>query len=419
MATGIAGLRGTGSYDASAPTGSNVAERPTNFREMILWRDPNGGAPLTALMSKMRTESTDDPQFNWYEEELSPVRVRLTGGPFDSTASTTFSCYTTASFNALDVRAGDLFMVEATTPAAGAHFEIVQVTQDPTASNVFTATRAYGGSTIVSIAVSSYLVKIGSSFAEGASSPTATSRTPSRYHNYTQIFKTAYNLTNTAKVTKLRTGDPLKNEKKRKMFDHSSALEFAWLFGIRTETSGTSYGSTQPQRTTGGLFWWLATGSGTSYVATIASTLTQEDFLDATYSIFDYGYTGAGNERIVLCGNGFLNRLNKVILSDSATNINYDGTINAFGMNLMKWVIPQGTFYLRTHPMMNVNSKFTNAAFFINPAAIIYRPLTGRDTKFQDNIQNPDDDEIKGQWLTEAGIEVHHLKTMKYLEIIQ
>lgn len=53
----IAGLRGTGDWGAD--------ERPKNFREYILWRDPNGMAPLTALLSKMGSESTDDPEFSW------------------------------------------------------------------------------------------------------------------------------------------------------------------------------------------------------------------------------------------------------------------------------------------------------------------------------------------------------------------
>ena len=37
----VAGLRGTGDWATD--------ERPKNFREMILWRNPNGMAPLTAL----------------------------------------------------------------------------------------------------------------------------------------------------------------------------------------------------------------------------------------------------------------------------------------------------------------------------------------------------------------------------------
>ena len=44
----ILGLRGTGDWGTD--------ERPKNFRESILWMEPNGNAPLTALLSKARSE---------------------------------------------------------------------------------------------------------------------------------------------------------------------------------------------------------------------------------------------------------------------------------------------------------------------------------------------------------------------------
>ena len=53
----VAGLRGTGDWATD--------ERPKNFRETILWRTPNGDTPLTALMSKVQSDSVDDPEFNW------------------------------------------------------------------------------------------------------------------------------------------------------------------------------------------------------------------------------------------------------------------------------------------------------------------------------------------------------------------
>jgi len=82
-------------------------------------------------------------------------------------------------------------------------------------------------------------------------------------------------------------------------------------------------------------------------------------------------------------------------------------------MELQRWVLPQGTLYVRTHPLLNVHGKFTNSAFIVDPSALRYRPL--RDTVMQDNIQAPDADAQKGQWLTEAGLEIRHEKTMAYL----
>lgn len=52
----VAGLRGTGDWGTD--------ERPKNFREYILWRNPNGDTPLTALMAKTGKESVDDPEFS-------------------------------------------------------------------------------------------------------------------------------------------------------------------------------------------------------------------------------------------------------------------------------------------------------------------------------------------------------------------
>ena len=136
-------------------------------------------------------------------------------------------------------------------------------------------------------------------------------------------------------------------------------------------------------------------------------------FLDDTYKVFDYDSGSAGNERIVLAGNGFLNSLNKLARNSSSTRINFDGSIKAYGMQLQRWILPQGTLYVRTHPLLNVHSVYTNSAFILDPSAMIYRHM--RDTRMEDNIQANDADFQKGQWLTEAGLEIRHEKTMGYL----
>lgn len=409
----VAGLRGTGTADWATD------ERPKNFREMILWRDPNGMTPLTALMSKMAEESVDDPEFAWYEEELKPIRIKVSA--IATTGQAALTIDTAEDATALDLVAGDLLMVEKLEVAASAYpFEIVEVSADPSASNALTVTRGAANTTAntAQIITNAFLLKIGSAYEEGSGAPESTSRKPSKYFNYTQIFKTTYRLTNTAKETRFRTGDPVKNDKKRKMFDHATALELAMLFGTKHETTGSG---NKPKRYTGGLYHYLAAAYHVTNNPCIkiwtTTAVTEEDILDAVYTVFDYGYTGAGNERIGLAGNGFLNMLNKIVLADSGTRINYEGTIKVFGMELQKWVLPQGTIYLRTHPLMNVNTRFTNGCFLINPAAIKYRPLRNRDTKFKDSVQANDDDETKGLWLTECGAEFHHLRSMKYLAI--
>lgn len=396
----VAGLRGTDSFGTD--------ERPKNFRELILWRDPNGSAPLTALMSKMKKETTDDPEFAWWEEEQKAVRVKVSATI--TTTITTVALVTTEDSTALDLVAGDLLLAEVAEVTTFG-FEIVEVTSTPTTIGTVAITRGSAGTTAISLVTNSYLLKIGSTFDEGSVSPDAASRNPTKVNNYCQIFKTAYQLTNTTKATKFRTGDAQKNDKKRKAFDHAVSLEQAWLFGHPSE-DGT-------KRTTGGLYYYLTTNyhavTNPCIKILTATTATEEDFLDAITGMWDYNVPESGDQRIGLCGNGFLNRLNKIVLADTATRLNYQGTITAFGMKLHEWSTPQGTLYLKTHPLMNTNSRFTNGCFMINPPGVRYRPLAGRDTNFQDNIQANDADQTKGQWLTEAGVEFNHLRSMRYV----
>src|SRR5690606_15943145 len=110
----FAGLRGTGSWGAD--------ERPKNFREMILWAEPNGRAPFTALSAKMKTESTDDPEFSWWEETLKPsiVYINNSGGYDSSPSTTTFAVdhgpgthpETDTTLTGLQFVPGDLLMIE-------------------------------------------------------------------------------------------------------------------------------------------------------------------------------------------------------------------------------------------------------------------------------------------------------------------
>ena len=385
----IAGLRGTLDWATD--------ERPKNFRELILKRNPNGTAPLTALMSKMASESVDDPEFSWWEEENNPVRVTM-----DATgASATSTAFGLVS-GGLDLVPGDVLLVEK-TEVAGYDNEIVLVSS-VTSDVAIVVKRAQANTAGAATGVSAVITKIGNTYEEGSTSPNATTRNPTKKTNYCQIFKTAYEITNTAKATTTRTGDPLKNDKARKMFDHSAALEFAWFFGKAYEDTG----GTKVKRFTGGLRSFITTNA-----KVFTTAPTEDTFLDAVYKVFDYNAGNAGSERIVFAGNGFLNNLNKLARNSSSTRINFDSTIKVYGMELQRWVLPQGTLYVRTHPLLNVHGKFTNSAFIIDPSALRYRPL--RDTVMQDNIQAPDADAQKGQWLTEAGLEIRHEKTMAYL----
>jgi hypothetical protein len=194
------------------------------------------------------------------------------------------------------------------------------------------------------------------------------------------------------------------------MFDHSTMIEFAFLFGKRAETTGANG---KPLRFMGGILYMLQTYAPTQIHA-FTTTPTENTFLDAVTSIWDYD-TEAGSERIVLAGNGFLNSLNKLAKSQSAVRINYDGIVTVYGMKLNRWVFPQGELYVKTHPLFNRHGRFTNDALIVDPSALRYRYLRNRDIKSQDHIEDNDEDSHKGQWIGEISLEMHHVKTSKWI----
>ena len=63
---GIAGLRGTGQFETDF--------RPKNYRELFTLLEPNGNAPLNALMAMTSSEATDDPEYKNFRDEL-PARA--------------------------------------------------------------------------------------------------------------------------------------------------------------------------------------------------------------------------------------------------------------------------------------------------------------------------------------------------------
>ena len=398
----VAGLRGTGDWSAG--------ERPKNFRELILWRNPNGMTPIFALSAPIAKESTDDPEFAWWTEPNDIVR--LTVSPAIASPATT-----TIVVNSLDpsvasptlnwgtatnLKEGDMLMVEPIADAAVFAPEIMRVVS-VASDTTFVVVRGVAGTTAAALADLSKLLLIGSSYAEGTRAPLANTRNPHKYNNYTQIFKDTYELTGTAEQTRLLTGDPVKNDKKRKAFDHARAIEMALLFGQKSEVVGTNG---KPQRTFDGIRKFVAASNTTVFTA--AYSLTQ--LLDAISPIFDFD-TEAGDTRIAFVGNGALNALNYRLLNStgqSAVRINYDAKATAWGMNFAELHVPQGKLLLKTHPLMNRHALYRNSMLVLDFSALKWRPMRNRDTKFKDNAQHNDEDTRKGYWQTEAGLEVWH-----------
>jgi hypothetical protein len=392
--SGVLGLRGTGNFATD--------ERPKNFRESILFRDPQGDSPIFALMGRTKKRTVDDPEFNWWDEPQDLVRLRATAvhAVGDTTITVTSldpstSAPTLNYGTATHLKPGDLLLVEPLADAAVYAPEVIEVAS-VISDTQFTVTRGAAGTTPASIPGNSYFLLIGSAYAEGTDAPDAVSRNPLKYFNYTQIFKNTYELTKTTDVTHLRTGDAWSNDKKRKMFDHSRGIELALLFGQRSEGVGTNG---KPKRTMGGLRQYIQN----QYV--YSGGTTWFDLIDRISPVFNFA-SSAGEERAAFVGNGALNAINKILAADAHAEIHWGGGSKVYGMNFRELIIPQGRIMLKTHPLMSRNSLYTNAMFILDMSTLNYVTLPGRDTKVKDDIQADGEDVRRGFIQTECGLEV-------------
>ena len=397
--SGIAGLRGTGDW--------GVDERPKDFRENILFFNPNGEAPIFAMSAKAGKRVVKDPEFAWWCEGNALVRLQTTAPTYaagdtlftvqtaDPTGTTLGSNYGTATH----LKPGDILMVEPVTETTSYIPEMVEV-DNVVSDTQFTARRGAAGSTAGTIAANTWLTLIGSSYAEGTGAPKAVSRNPIKFFNYTQIFKNTYELTGTADHTKVRTGDPWSNDKKRKAYDHARDIELSILFGRRFEGTGDNG---KPKRTMGGLRTFIPAANTTIFSGAVSTN----NLIDAVAPIFDFN-TGAGDTRVMFVGNAAAMELGKIFNAATNVRINTSERVKVYGIHFQELLLPQGRILIKTHPLMSRHGVYRKSAFVMDFDAFKWAPLEGRDTKTNDDVQTKDEDVRRGFIMTEAGIEVDY-----------
>lgn len=403
--SGIAGLRGTGDWGTD--------ERPKSFREGILRYNPNGTAPIFALTSKAKKRTVDDPEFSWWAEGNVLIRLQVNGalvaGDTLVTVDSADPTSTTMAANlgtATNLKEGDILLVEPTSDSATFDHELIEV-EDVLSDTQFTVRRAAGGTTAAAIADDKWLTVIGSAYAEGTGVPRAVSRNPIKFNNYIQIFKDTYELTGTADKTKTRTNNNYSEDKKRKMFKHSSDIEWSMLFGRKAETVGDNG---KPKRFMGGIREFIPAAN----VTVFGSAVTPSSFLDAIAPVFDFD-TGAGDTRMVFGGNQALINLSKVFANEVMYNVN--NTVKVYGMDFQEFIMPSGRVLMKSHPLLSRHGLYKKSAFVIDFDAIKYVGMTGRpDGKAKDDVQAEDEDVRRGFWQTDCSVEVDYGGlTMAYL----
>ena len=422
--------------DPGAVIDSTVhSRRLYNFSDRVADLAPDE-SPFFVYLSKVAKVPTDDPQFRFLEDRN---KIAITDRAFLVQAAVTLSAagsLTTVTFDTAGGASVD-WLVKGMVIAIGedddstnqpAHNIVrVESLSDSgayTTASVRTISKAGAASAELAVDDNTKCMVIGTSFEEGSGSPDVWSRELDNDYGYTQIFKTACELTNTARATRYRGyADEWQRIWNLKLREHKVDIERAMLFGQRASIQGIQYSegiagqimkNSQSNAVVGG--GQVSYNEGEAYFKSVtAAEWTYDDMLSDLEVIFDPA-RGGNSSKLALCSLPVISQFNKmgdggfIDGSTVSTQAQYmiERAQGSFGHRVTKIDTIHGDITLIKEPLFR--GLASGFMCMVDLDHVSYRPLVGnglnRDTHIVTNVQSDDEDLRKDMILTEAGLEV-------------
>jgi Family of unknown function (DUF5309) len=352
-------------------------QRRIDMADAITLLEPDA-APLTVISKRLSKKATINPQFKWMEDELDPRFDAVNNGAGYASGATAIVVDNAAYFEVQSMvyvpRTGEMMRVTAVNPG----------------TQTLTVVRGVG-STAAALVDNDELLIANTAQPEGDASRPARTRNPATVTNYTQIFRMPWDETDTALHSEYEGGDDWDFQAKKKGIEHKKDIEYALMVGRPSED--TSSGNAR--RTTGGFNHFITTN-----VTDAAGQLTETEFFTALRPAFRYG----SKEKWALGSALALDVLNafprgKLQVQQGETT---------YGLRVMQYISPHGTINFATHWLLE-GATLGGQVWIIDTDAIKYRYLANRrgsrDSHINTNIQAPDVDGRKDEWLTESGLQ--------------
>lgn len=344
--------------------------------------------PLTNFMGRIAERGgkklTGDPKFKWEESEREARYDAINKSGGYEAGATEIVVDTEEVF-----AAGYLIKI----PRTG---EVMRV-KAKKGSSKLEVTRGYSGTSAAAILNDDPILILGFRAEEGSRSPEARTGSPEEIYNFTEIFKTAIEISGTAHSSKNRTSPhDWVYQHQEKMREHSIDQELSALFGGRGEAEGPDGAKI---RTSGGALFYLTQNN-----ADAGGTLTEGELSAWLRAVCRYGNrkTVFASPLVMEVINNFaVGRLQVVQADDDKT----------LGVQITQYRTNLGEFNLVKHNLLE-GATYGGMAIAIDfekdpPKR---RPLGGgpgdtRDTNVRKNAQENDRDGVKDVVETEVGYE--------------
>jgi len=384
---GIQGIRGTGEFSADF--------RPKNYRELFTLLEPNGNAPLNALLAMGSSEATDDPEYKNFRDELPERTLKINNGSGYNNSATSLT---------IDDSDDNKYAINGAIVVNSNTGEVMHVSADTTATTL-TVVRNIGA-TSFTITDNDDLFVAGFAASEGASTPTAISFDATVASNFTQIFRTAFSVSGTLQSTYLRTGDKEDEAMTKALKLHMSDIERAMFFGKKHEANGST---AQPTRYTGGLTTQLTNVIDVASDIDGDGTMSEAQFDEQLIStVFKFG----SKQKIAFVGETVAHHLQEFGKNRwQPTQVE-----GSYGVNFTRYQTFAGDLMVHLHPQFRQIPNMKKSMVIIDFPYLNYRYLQDRDTSLLENRQSPGADSVTHEYLTECGLELIQDKVHSYIK---
>ena len=392
-------------------------------------------SPFFVYLSKVGKVPTSDSQFRFLEDRTKVAitdraflaQAAFTAAAVGSTATATFDTTGGAS---VDWLIPGMVIACGTVDTSTAQPEwctvrIESVVDSGAYSTATVRTTAKASAAALTVPDNAKCTVVGTSFEEGTGAPDVWSQKLENDYGYTQIFKTAAEMTNTSRATVYRGyADEWQRIWNLKLREHKVDIERAMLFGMRAQTNSISY-------TDGVVGHIIANSQGQladeaqvsftedkGYLKTITAANWSYDSLLSDFEVIYDPARGGASSKLALASlpvishfnklGGFLDSSLKGATDAGSLAYNWSKSTGSFGHKIMKIETIHGDLSMVKEPLFRGNS----AGFLclVDLDHVSYRPLVGnginRDTSITTNVQQADEDLRKDLILTEAGLEV-------------
>lgn len=354
-----------GFYTGVFNTTVNPAElNKRSFSSVLLRLFPDGTAPLFALTSQTKRSRAVSSTHSYFTKTLTFGSVQINAGAGYAAGITVFVVDSTSG-----ILAGHILFVAATR-------ENIRVVSVDSATQI-TVLRSFGRITATgTIADNTVLPVIGFAAFEGSDRPVARGLTTVYIPNYTQIFRNAWALTDTARASATEMGFTNIAENKRDCgLLHAVDIESALFFGQpKMDTTGT-----QPLHATQGVI------DATEQYApnntnTAGATTNYTQLIALLEPAFTYSHDlGDAKKRMCFAGSVAMKVFNDIARLNGTVQIMQGQT--SFGMQYTSFLFYKGTIIMMEHPLLNGISGMNQMAVGIDMPAFRIAYMDGRDTK--------------------------------------